>query len=499
MSGHDQQQDIRRVRQEQLPNASNSNELPSNASPPRDQLKSRLSDLVTQARRAYFSKNYLKAAQIVAGALDLSPDDADLWNTHGVFLRAGGRAADAVSSFRQALARQPQNSGTWSNLGNALVDLKQLETGIVCHRHAITLEPQNVEFRRNLARALIIASRHGDAVECLNQALRIEPANMAARFDRSMAYLHLGEFAKAWPDYEARLTNSRRNLPGQRWAGEPYSGKTLIVTSEQGHGDAIWAARYFPTAKDRGGRLVVECHPGLMPVFAAIPGVDQVVATDTPLPRADLHCPVCSLPGIFTSSLAAVPPAPYLSVLSDRVSKFDTAIARAGTKLRVGVVWSGNLGFARNRDRAAPLTAFVQAFAHPEVQLFSLQKGPLEQDLGSLREGVSVIDLAPLLNDFADTAAVISQLDLVIMTDSAIAHLCGALGRPVWVLLSYEAFWLWLLDRQDSPWYPTMRLFRQRAWGDWGGAFDAASAALLQLVLARKNGFEGKRAAGLQN
>jgi hypothetical protein len=133
------------------------------------------------------------------------------------------------------------------------------------------------------------------------------------------------------------------------------------------------------------------------------------------------------------------------------------------------------------------------------VQLFSLQKGPLEQDLGSLREGVSVIDLAPLLNDFADTAAVISQLDLVIMTDSAIAHLCGALGRPVWVLLSYEAFWLWLLDRQDSPWYPTMRLFRQRAWGDWGGAFDAASAALLQLVLARKNGFEGKRAAGLQN
>jgi Flp pilus assembly protein TadD len=436
---------------------------------------------MAQARRHYFSKEYVKAAECVERAIELSPADADLWNTRGVFLRAGGKSAEAIWSYRQALARQPENAGTWSNLGNALVDLKQLDTAAICHNRAIELQPDNPEFHRNLAHALIIASRHSEALESLNRALRLEPGNVGARFDRAMAYLHLGEYARGWQDYEVRLHNSTRSLPGKQWQGQPYRDRSLVIASEQGHGDAIWSARYFRQAKALGGKLIVECHEGLVPLFAAMPEVDSVIALGSPLPPAEYHCHICSLAGIFSPDMASIPAEPYLSVPAARLAKFAVQMARAKTKLRVGIIWSGNLGFIRNRDRAAPLRAFMQAFAHPGVQLYSLQKGPLEKDLDALSRDAPIIDLAPLLEDFADSAAAVSQLDLVIMTDSAIAHLCGAMGKPVWVLLSYEAFWLWLQDRSDSPWYPSMRFFRQQAWGDWGGVFDSASAALLRL------------------
>jgi Flp pilus assembly protein TadD len=447
--------------------------------------QSGVAELMSRARKLYFSKEFVKAAEIVGHAVALSPEDPDLWNTRGVFLRAGARSAEAVWNYRKGLERQPENAGFWSNLGNALTDLKQLETAAACHRHAIVLQPDNAELYRNLAHTLIISSRHQEALEAINHALRLAPGNISARFDRSMAYLHLGEYARGWADYEVRHGNSTRALPGRPWRGQRYEGRRLLIASEQGHGDAIWSARYFRQAKALGGELIVECHEGLVPLFSAMPEVDGVVAFGKPLPSADYHCYVCSLAGIFTPDMATIPAAPYISTPGDRVEKFAAPMAAAGGALRVGIIWSGNLGFGRNKDRAAPLRAFMQAFAHPGVQLYSLQKGPLEKDLLALSKDAPIIDLAPFLNDFADSAAVVSELDLVIMTDSAVAHLCGAMGRPVWVLLSYEGFWLWLLDRSDSPWYPSMRLFRQQAWGDWGGAFDAASAALLRLALAR--------------
>jgi tetratricopeptide (TPR) repeat protein len=454
----------------------------------RNRSGSGVADLMSQARKLYFSKEYVKAADIVGRAIALSPDDPDLWNTRGVFLRAGGRPAEAVWNYREGLARQPGNAGFWSNLGNALTDLKQLETATACHSRAIELLPDNAEFHRNKAHALIIASRHAEALESINHALRIAPGNISARFDRSMAYLHLGDYARGWVDYEVRYQNATRSLPGRPWRGQSFEGRRLVITSEQGHGDAIWSARYFRQVKALGGELIVECHEGLVPLFATMPEIDGLVAVGKPLPLADYHCHICSLAGIFSPDMAAIPAAPYIATPKGRVGNFAPAMARAGTALRVGIIWSGNLGFGRNKDRAAPLRAFMQAFAHPGVQLYSLQKGPLEKDLATLSKDAPIIDLAPLLNDFADSAAAVSQLDLVVMTDSAIAHLCGAMGKPVWVLLSYEAFWLWLLDRTDSPWYPSMRLFRQQAWGDWGSVFDAASAALLRLAFSRGSG-----------
>ncbi len=400
-------------------------------------------------------------------------------------MRAGGKSAEAIWNYREGLARQPNHAGFWSNLGNALVDLKQLETSIICHNRAIALQPDNADYHRNLAHAFIVARRYRDAVDVLNQSLRLAPANAGARFDRALAYLNLGDYARGWADYEIRLQNSRRQLTGRPWHGQSYAGRRLVIVSEQGHGDAIWAARFFKDAKALGGELIVECHKGLVPLFSTMPEIDHIAPLGAGLPAADFYCYTCSLAGIFSPAIPVSPAQPYISVPQDRAAKFAFPMAKANGALRVGFIWSGNQGFIRNRDRAAPLRAFMQAFAHPGVQLYSLQKGPLEKDLKTLSSNAPIIDLAPLLNDFADTAAAVSQLDLVIMTDTAVAHLCGAIGKPVWVLLSYEAFWLWLNGRDDSPWYPSMRFFRQQAWGDWGGVFDAASSELLSLVLSR--------------
>jgi hypothetical protein len=271
-----------------------------------------------------------------------------------------------------------------------------------------------------------------------------------------------------------------RKLPGRRWDGHRYDGKRLLLVSEQGFGDAIWIARYLHQVKSLGGELIMECRPELIPLIASMNLVDRLVPKADPLPEANLHLYQCSLPGLYTPTLASIPTAPYIREEPQRVARFAPLMERAGSKLRVGVVWSGSTTFGANHDRAVSLRLFLQWFGLPGVQLYSLQKGTPEAEFKALPEGPLMIDLSPLLGDFADTAAAVSQLDLVLMTDSAVGHLAGAMGKPVWVLLSFVPHWLWLLERSDSPWYPSMRLFRQRAWGDWTGVFDRASAELLK-------------------
>jgi Flp pilus assembly protein TadD len=445
-------------------------------------------ELIARARRLYSAKQYVAAAEHAGRAANLRPEDDELWNAQGVFWRAGGRAADAVWCYRRALVLSPENAGYWSNLGNALKDSKQIEAAVVCQHRAIEIAPRNFEYRENLALALMAGNRHGEAIAVFDEAQRLKPEFTTVRFNRAMAALHVGDYAGAWPDYEVRLLHKddQRTLPGERWQGQAYRGQRLLVACEQGLGDAIWAARYFRHAKALGGALIVECHEPLLPLIRRLPEVDEVLCLGDALPAADFHVYLCSLPGFFTRDMASIPAEPYIAAPADHAAKFEPVMQRAGDALRVGIVWSGNMQFIRNKDRAIPVQAFLQAFALPGVQLYSLQKGPRERDLKILTKDAAIIDLAPLLESFVDTAAVVSMLDLVIMTDSSVAHLCGAMGRPVWLLLGYVSFWLWLLDRTDSPWYPSMRLFRQRAWGDWGGAFDAATAELLRLSLERR-------------
>jgi hypothetical protein len=275
----------------------------------------------------------------------------------------------------------------------------------------------------------------------------------------------------------------KRSRPVNKWDGTPYPGKRLLLLAEQGFGDMLWVARYLPRVKALGGELIIECRRELIPLIESMGIADRLIARGDKLPDADLHCYICSLPGLFTPHLDAIPSTAYLSASTGSVAKFRPLFERCAG-LKVGIVWSGSVTFGNNRDRAHVLMRFLQSFAIPGVQLYSLQKGPPERELAALPKGSPIIDMSPHIADFADTAGAVAQLDLVIMTDSAVAHLAGAMGKPVWLLLGESPHWLWLLERADTPWYPTLRLFRSSG-SDWDSAFDAASAELMELARMR--------------
>jgi hypothetical protein len=430
---------------------------------------------------------YETVEALLRQALVEAPDDINLWNVRGVNLRMMKRQHQAVACFRRALSIADDQPAIWSNLGNALKDLKHTDSAIACHRRAIGLAPNDAGSHHNLGLALTMADRHVEALAALDRAAALAPNNPLIRWDRARTYLHLGDYGRGWPEYEVRLVTGqlpRREAPGARWRGERYDGKRLLIVSEQGFGDALWIARYLRQVKALGGELVMECRPELIPLIESMGVVDRLVPKADPLPDADLHLYQCSLPGLYTPTLGAVPSRPYLAADPARFARFAPLLERGRGKLKVGIVWSGSTTFGANHDRAVSLRLFLQWFALPGVQLYSLQKGPPEAELKAMPGNAPIIDLSPLIGDFADTAAAIAQLDLVLMTDSAVAHLGGALGTPVWVLVNHVPHWLWLLDRPDSPWYPSLRLFRSKAWGDWNGVFDQAAAELLAWSMA---------------
>jgi tetratricopeptide (TPR) repeat protein len=428
---------------------------------------------------------FADAEALLREAIAAHPGDFDLLHLRGVMLAALKRHREAVWSYRAALARNPEAAGTWTNLGNALTQLDQVKSAVACHRRAIALSRRpDAPLHRNLGISLAAAGQHAEAVVAYSKALELDPDLHTARWDRALAYLHLGNLRQGFIDYEARRDTGglpTRALPGTAWDGQPYAGRRLLVVCEQGFGDMLWVARYFPRVKALGGTLVIECRPELIPLIAHMGVADAIVRRGDPLPETELHCFLCSLPGLFTPDLAAIPREAYLTAPRERVARMEKHFGEAPGRLKVGIVWSGSVTFGKNARRAQPLASFLQAFALPGVRLYSLQKGPPAAELGALA-AAPIADLAPLLDDFADTAAALEQLDLVIMTDSAVAHLAGAMGKPVWLLLGHDTHWLWLGDRPDSPWYPSLRLFRPRAEGDWAHVFDFAAAELMGMV-----------------
>jgi Tetratricopeptide repeat/Glycosyltransferase family 9 (heptosyltransferase) len=439
-----------------------------------------------QAAALHGAGKFAEAEALLRDAIAAHPGSAILHNARGVMLAAMKRYRDAVWCYRAALARDPRAAATWTNLGNALTQVDHLVSAIACHQRAIALSRRDDPvLHRNLGVSLARAGRHGEAAAAYTRALALDPDFHMARWDRALAYLYVGQFPQGWADYEVRKLTGQlpaRALPGTAWDGRPYAGKRLVLLSEQGFGDMLWVARYFARLKALGGELVIECRPELIPLIDRMGVADRLVPRGEPLPSADLHGHLCSLPGLFTPDLSSIPSAPYLTAPPDRAPKFTALFEPVRDRLKVGIVWSGSTTFGKNHRRAQRLMSFLQAFGLPGVQLFSLQKGQPAHELKSLPRGGPIIDLAPHLDDFADTAAAVAGLDLVIMTDSAVAHLAGALGKPVWLLLGHNAHWLWRLDRTDSPWYPSLRVFRPRAEGDWDHVFDAASAELMGLV-----------------
>lgn len=409
----------------------------------------------------------------------------------GVVLRQRKQFAAAAAAHRKALELAPDDPGILGNLGNALKDDGRFDEAIAIKHRVIELAGETAETLHSLGIALRDAGRLDEADAVFAKALALAPGDPEIRFNLALTQLHLENFATGWGHYEARWQLERqkkRQFAQPWWHGEPFAGRTLLLFAEQGFGDTIQFIRFAPQVKALGGRVVLECQPELLRLLRSAEGVDELLVRDTPeaeamLRGADLVCPLASLPGIFTAPLTELQGrVPYLAPPPGIGGKFDTLLARARGRLKVGIVWSGSVTFSANATRSAGLAPYLPLAGIPGVQLIGLQKGPRLDELKALGTDSLILDASPLLDDFADTAALIEQLDLVLMTDSAVAHLTGALGRPLWVMLMHHPDWRWLRDRLDCPWYPSARLFRQQSPRDWEQVFAEVAAGLAALA-----------------
>jgi tetratricopeptide (TPR) repeat protein len=429
---------------------------------------------------------HAEAAAQFQEAVRLKPHYADAHNNLGIMLQALGKLEEAAVCLRQALALRPDFAGALSNLGNVLRDQGHPDQAEVSLRQALHFQPAWAEVHSNLGNAILDQGRPEEAVACYQQALRLKPDLADAHFYLGTTYLLLGKFAQGWPEYEWRLqmVSEPSSLgPVPRWDGSSLEGKTIVLRAEQGAGDTFQFIRYAALVQERGARVVVLSYPLLVPLLRTCPGIDHLLAFGEPLPSVDVSAHLLSLPLLMGTTLATVPAAvPYLSADPVLAARWREELG-AVPEFKVGIVWKGSPRHPQDRQRSVSPTEFAPMAAVPGVSLVSLQVGKNSADEPALQD-LGVIDLGSRFdaNTFADAAAVVASLDLVVTVDTALAHLAGALGAPVWVALPFSPDWRWLLGREDSPWYPSMRLFRQPQPGQWSPVFERIAAELRRIT-----------------
>lgn len=471
-----------------------------------------------------------EAADACAKALKLMPDFGEAHNNLGNALAGLGKAQEAEESYRRAVDINPGHATAYFNLGNALADQGLVEDAFDHYRKAVALDGGNAEKHYNLANTALKLDRYEEARESFENAIAIDADYLDAHcnlgsalqslgrmedsiasyrralalapkgaanddgpsgdnadlhWNLALALLQNGDYAEGWAEYEWRWKNPdfktpAKDVPEPLWDGGDLKGKTVLLHDEQGIGDTMQFIRYAPLAAAKGARVVVECRAELARLFAGMEGVDQVVERGGELPAFDCHAPLISLPRIFATTLDTVPnQIPYLS--PPEGTPVDARIHEGGG-LSVGFAWAGSQTHGNDANRSVDPDRFEPLFGVPGTRFFSLQVGGARPGFEALAPGENVFDLSPDLDDFADTAAAIEALDLVISVDTAVVHLAGALGRPVWVLVPYATSYMWLAGRDDSPWYPSLRLFRQSEPGDWDGVFDRVKEELAKLA-----------------
>lgn len=418
-----------------------------------------------------------------------NPRDGGAWSTLGVILRRVGRAEEALLCYHRGLEHDPDNAGIWSNLGNLLTDMGRHAEASHAHARALHLMGDNGQLLFNALISKRKATAFHEALIMMDKALAADPQSAQLRWERALTLLQVGEYEQGFRDYEFRRgipTYRTRPTPGTPWDGRDLHGKRIFLSTEQGFGDTLMAARYVPLVKARGGRILFECHPELRRVLGSLP-VDEFAPAGHAFPDFDVQASQMSLPYLCGTRFDSVPPPVVLHVPPDARAKAARVLGPAEPGiLRVGIIWSGRVTFADNARRATSLKNFLQFGTIPGVRLYSLQKGPPEEQLDQLGSRMLVTPLGPHIEDFADTAAQLEKLDLLIMTDSSTAHLAGSLGTPVWNLVQFMPYWVYGDRGRHTPWYPSMRLFRQTDDQDWEPVFAEAMDALRDLAYARR-------------
>ena len=450
------------------------------------------------------------AIAMLRHAVELNPQNPDAHNNLGNLLQEKGELTEAVDCFHQAISLRSDHAEALNNLGNALRQQRRLEEAkaalvramqlrpgvpqihnnlanvlrgagdmreaVEQYRKAVALEPSYVEGWNNLGVALRETGQIAQSIDAHRRAIVIDPAYAEAHFALAFALLLKGEFLEGWREYDWRLRRkSSLKVLERNWDGADLDGRTILLHAEQGFGDTIQFARYVPLVMHRGGKVIVACQAELVRLLERLSGIERVISIDDPLPGFHLHCPLMSLPLVFQTDRDSIPRnVPYIAADPARTAAWAARIG-AGSKLNIGLAWSGRPTHPDDRNRSVPLSQLEPLAAVPNATFHSLQPGALSS---AQPPGLHIVDHTEFLRDFADTAALIANLDLVISVDTAVAHLAGAMARPIWLLLPFAPDWRWMLGRADSPWYPTTRLFRQTSPGDWNAAFAKVIAAL---------------------
>ena len=430
-------------------------------------------------------------------ALALRPTLAIAHYNRGNLFRHTNRPAEALACYDRAIALQPDLMEAINNRGVALQLLNRHAEALEAHDQALALRPTDADALNNRAAALLALNRHAEARACYDRALAADPEMAGAHVNRAYCLLAQGDFARGWAEQEWRwrlpnFREARRELPQPRWEGGPeIDGKTILLWPEQGLGDVLQFCRYVPLVAARAN-VVLEAPQPLVRLLCSLSGGGQIIVPGQTPPQFDLQCPLMSLPLAFRTGLATIPDqTPYLEANPAEVAVWRRRLAGL-TGLRVGLVWAGNprdfdpTFRAVDQRRSLPLAQLAPLARLRGVDLVSLQKGEAASQARTPPPGMVIHDWTDWLQDFADTAALIEALDLVISVDTSVVHLAGALGKPVWVLNRFDTCWRWLIGREDSPWYPTARLFNQTSPGDWDGVVSRVAAALRKEVVARR-------------
>jgi len=392
------------------------------------------------------------ALPLLQHSVAAAPDEAEFRSNLGLALAASDRESDAIAAYRSALAIKPDHALAWNNLGLALQSINDVRGAIDAFRRAVDLKADFAHAHWNLSLALLLD----------------------------------GQYAQGWREYDWRLALSelgrgRHVYPGEAWDGTAPAGKTLLLYAEQGLGDALQFSRYATLLASAGARPLIQCVDALQPLLATVPGVSAVLGSGEPLPPYDAHFPLLSLPRVFETTAATIPSEPsYISVSHARRAAAQARIESSRAKLNVGLAWAGSQQHSNDRNRSCPLDALAPLLALQDIAWFSLQQGDAGKELGTLAAPTRV-DALPAHTALVDTAALIAELDLVISVDTMIAHLAGALGKRCWLLLPFAPDWRWMLERDDTPWYPATRLYRQSQLRDWPSVVDRLVADLRAL------------------
>jgi tetratricopeptide (TPR) repeat protein/cellulose synthase/poly-beta-1,6-N-acetylglucosamine synthase-like glycosyltransferase/serine acetyltransferase len=420
-----------------------------------------------------------EAIQIYEKAVAMQPDYADAYCNLGNAYKEKGELERAVGCYEKALAVNPADEDSLYNLGNIFRELGKFDEAIESYRKAVKIKKDHLDARNNLCVVLKEKGSLGEAEKCCRKLIKMAPDYPDARWNLALIQLLSGRFEEGWKGYEWRwkkpdFAEAQRGFPQPLWTGSNIDGKTILIHAEQGYGDVIQFIRYAPMIAERGTRVMVECQHGLKSLIATVEGVSKVFARGEALPDFDVHCPILSLPGAFATTLETIPATiPYIAADLSVFNRWREKIQADSTaNLKVGIAWAGSPGHKNDKNRSCPFDRLLPLFSLKNVTFYSLQINDGGHSPTAGTDMDNLVDHTGEIHDFLDTAGFIQNLDLVLSVDTAVAHLAGALGKEVWVLLPFAPDWRWMREIKDSPWYPTMKLFRQDRFGNWQGVIE---------------------------